>query len=86
MWPIAATWSHADAQSRGVARAMCAHSLEQARARGFTAMQFNFVIASNERAVKLWQDMGFAIVGTLPAAFEHPTRGLVDAYVMFRGP
>ncbi len=75
-----------DAQSRGVARAMCAHSLEQARARGFTAMQFNFVIASNERAVKLWQDMGFAIVGTLPAAFEHPTRGLVDAYVMFRGP
>ncbi len=72
-----------DAMGRGVARAMCEHSLQQARQRGFAAMQFNFVIASNERAVKLWQSLGFKIVGTLPAAFRHPTRGLVDAYVMF---
>jgi ribosomal protein S18 acetylase RimI-like enzyme len=69
---------------RGVARTMCAHSLEEARQRGFTAMQFNFVIASNERAVRLWQSCGFAIVGTLPQVFAHPTRGLVDAYVMHR--
>ncbi len=68
----------------GIARAMCAHSLDEARARGFTAMQFNFVVASNERAVKLWQACGFAIVGTLPGAFIHPRRGAVDAYVMFR--
>lgn len=73
-----------DASGRGVARAMCAHSLEQARARGFTAMQFNFVIASNTRAVKLWQSMGFAIVGTLPQAFQHPKLGFVDALVMMR--
>ncbi len=73
-----------DAFGRGVARAMCAHSLERARQRGFTAMQYNFVIASNERAVKLWQSLGFKIVGSLPAAFAHPARGLVDAYVMFR--
>ncbi len=73
-----------DAFGRGVARAMCDHSLDAARARGFTAMQFNFVVASNERAVKLWQRCGFAIVGTLPGVFAHPTRGLVDAYVMFR--
>ena len=73
-----------DAIGRGVARAMCAHSLDAARERGFTAMQFNFVIASNERAVKLWQSLGFAIVGTLPGVFAHPTRGLVDAYVMHR--
>jgi ribosomal protein S18 acetylase RimI-like enzyme len=72
------------ATGRGVARAMCAHSLEVARERGFRAMQFNFVIASNERAVRLWQACGFAIVGTLPGAFAHPTRGFVDAYVMFR--
>jgi len=72
------------ATGRGVARAMCAHSLERARERGFRAMQFNFVIATNERAVRLWQACGFAIVGTLPGAFEHPTRGFVDAYVMFR--
>jgi ribosomal protein S18 acetylase RimI-like enzyme len=73
-----------DAFGRGVARAMCAHSLDQARARGFTAMQFNFVIASNERAVGLWQHLGFAIVGRLPAAFRHPRLDLVDAYVMMR--
>jgi len=73
-----------EAKGRGVARAMCEHSLAQARARGFTAMQFNFVIASNERAVRLWQSCGFAIVGTLPGVFKHPTRGLVDAYVMIR--
>jgi ribosomal protein S18 acetylase RimI-like enzyme len=69
---------------RGVARVMCEHSLDQARQRKFTAMQFNFVIASNERAVKLWQSMGFAIAGQLPRAFEHPRLGLVDAYVMMR--
>jgi ribosomal protein S18 acetylase RimI-like enzyme len=73
-----------NAFGRGVARAMCAHSLERARGRGFSAMQFNFVIASNERAVKLWQSLGFKIVGTLPGAFAHPVRGFVDAYMMFR--
>jgi ribosomal protein S18 acetylase RimI-like enzyme len=72
------------AMRRGVARAMCAHSLSEARNRGFRGMQFNFVISSNERAVRLWQDLGFAIVGRLPQAYEHPTRGPVDAYVMFR--
>lgn len=71
------------AQGRGVARAMCAHSLDEARERGFAAMQFNFVIASNERAVRLWQSCGFAIVGRLPGAFRHPWLGAVDAYVMY---
>ena len=72
------------AMGRGVARAMCAHSLERARSRGFLAMQFNFVIASNERAVRLWQGCGFEIVGRLPGAFEHPQLGPVDAFVMYR--
>jgi ribosomal protein S18 acetylase RimI-like enzyme len=72
------------ASGRGVARAMCQHSLAQARERGFTAMHFNFVIASNERAVRLWQACGFKIVGRLPAAFKHPRLGLVDALAMVR--
>jgi ribosomal protein S18 acetylase RimI-like enzyme len=72
------------AMGRGVARAMCEHSLTQARDRGFRALQFNFVIASNERAVRLWQACGFTIVGRLPAAFQHPQLGIVDALVMFR--
>ncbi|MHB8499793.1 MAG: GNAT family N-acetyltransferase [Candidatus Acidiferrales bacterium] len=72
------------ASGRGVARAMCQHSLERAKARGFHAMQFNFVVSNNERAVRLWQSMGFEIVGRLPGAFLHPTLGAVDALVMYR--
>jgi ribosomal protein S18 acetylase RimI-like enzyme len=73
-----------DATGRGVARAMCLHSLDMARARGFTAMQFNFVVASNERAVRLWQSCGFETAGRLPKTFQHPRFGLVDALVMAR--
>jgi ribosomal protein S18 acetylase RimI-like enzyme len=72
------------ASGRGVARAMCAHSLAHARTRGFRAMQFNFVVSSNERAVALWRSFGFEIVGRLPEAFAHPRLGLVDALVMHR--
>ena len=72
------------ASGRGVARSMCAHSLEHARARGYQAMQFNFVVSTNERAVRLWQSLGFEIVGRLPAAFRHPSAGYVDALVMFQ--
>ena len=74
----------AAAAGRGVARRMCEHSLDQARARGFRAMQFNFVVSTNERAVGLWQKLGFQIVGRLPSAFRHPSHGYVDALVMFR--
>jgi L-amino acid N-acyltransferase YncA len=72
------------AEGRGVGRAMCEDSLARARARGFRAMQFNFVVSTNQRAVQLWQTCGFEIVGRLPSAFNHPTRGHVDALVMFR--
>jgi ribosomal protein S18 acetylase RimI-like enzyme len=72
------------ATGRGIARAMCAHSLDHARARGFRAMQFNFVVSTNIRAVKAWQSLGFAIVGTLPRAFDHPREGEVDAFVMYQ--
>jgi len=74
----------AEASGRGVARAMCAHSLAHAGARGFRAMQFNFVVSSNERAIALWEGFGFNIVGRLTQAFEHPRLGLVDAVVMYR--
>src|SRR5258708_37065250 len=72
------------ATGRGVARAMCAHSLDHARKRGFLAMQFNFVVSTNDSAVRLWQSFEFAIVGTLRKAFLHPTLGYVDAYIMYR--
>ena len=72
------------AQGRGIARQMCLHSLERARERDFRAMQFNFVVSTNERAIKLWTSLDFKIVGCLPLAFEHPTLGFVDALVMYR--
>ena len=72
------------ATGRGIGRAMCEDSLRRAKAAGFQAMQFNFVVSANERAVRLWQSCGFDIVGTLPAVFSHPVRGLVDAFVMHR--
>ena len=72
------------ARGLGVGRAMGDHCLAEARRLGYRAMQFNFVVSTNEPAVRLWKDLGFAIVGTLPGAFRHPRHGFVDAYVMFR--
>ncbi len=74
----------ADASGRGVARAMCLHSLDAARERGFRAMQFNLVVSTNEHAIRLWQHLGFETVGRLPRAFQHPHFGDVDAFVMYR--
>jgi ribosomal protein S18 acetylase RimI-like enzyme len=73
-----------DAQGRGIGRSMGEHCLKEARRLGFRAMQFNFVISTNDPAVRLWKELGFQIVGTLPSAFHHPQKGYVDVYVMFR--
>jgi L-amino acid N-acyltransferase YncA len=72
------------ARGLGVGRAMGEHCLSEARRLGFRAMQFNFVVSTNESAVHLWQELGFKIVGTLPGAFRHSQKGYVDVYVMFR--
>ncbi|MFD1344495.1 GNAT family N-acetyltransferase [Litorisediminicola beolgyonensis] len=73
-----------EAAGRGVARELLTHSLETARARGFTAMQYNFVVATNARAIATWERAGFAVVGRLPGAFRHPEAGPVDALVMWK--
>jgi L-amino acid N-acyltransferase YncA len=76
--------TRASASGHGVARRMYAHSVNQALAQGYRAMQFNFVISVNTRAVRLWKSLGFKVVGRLPGAFLHPTQGFVDALVMFK--
>ncbi|MGO2241059.1 MAG: GNAT family N-acetyltransferase [Halomonas sp.] len=72
------------ARGKGVARAMCEHSQQQARQLGFLAMQYNAVVATNEVAVALWQNLGFSIVGTVPNAFRHAQHGFVDTHVMHK--
>ena len=72
------------ARGRGIGREMAEHCLTEGRRLGFRAMQFNFVVSTNDPALRLWQTLGFKIVGTLPGAFRHPEKGYVDVYVMFR--
>jgi L-amino acid N-acyltransferase YncA len=74
----------ADARGKGVGRALAEHSLEEAKRQGFSAMQFNAVVAINEAAVELWERLGFAIVGTIPHAFRLASGGLADLHVMHR--
>ncbi|MCA1585581.1 MAG: GNAT family N-acetyltransferase [Acidobacteria bacterium] len=71
-------------RGKGIGRQLALHCLAEARERGYVAMQFNFVVASNQPAVRLWKNLGFAIVGTLPKVFRHRDLGDVDAYVMYR--
>ncbi len=72
------------ARGQGIARAMCEHSQDEARELGYLAMQFNFVVETNQGAIALWERLGFETVGRLPRAFRHPQVGLVDARVMFK--
>lgn len=76
--------TNAQAQGRGIARAMLEHALIEAKALGYSSMQFNFVLANNARAVALWQTAGFETIGRIPRAFDHPDDGLIDALIMHR--
>ncbi|MFQ6546370.1 N-acetyltransferase family protein [Aestuariibius sp. 2305UL40-4] len=72
------------ARGKGVARAMLDHALITAKETGYEAMQFNFVVAANTRAVDLWTHAGFETVGRLPKAFRLPDGAYTDALVMHR--
>ena len=72
------------ARGRGIASAMLAHSLDEARRLGYRAMQFNAVVATNEAAIRLWERAGFDTVGRVPGAFRHPVHGDVDTLIMFK--
>ncbi|MEP7076579.1 MAG: GNAT family N-acetyltransferase [Acidobacteriota bacterium] len=73
-----------DAHGKGIGKQMAPWSLVEARRLGFTAMQFNFVVKSNEVAIRLWQSVGFEIIGEIPDAFNHKENGLTDALLMYR--
>jgi L-amino acid N-acyltransferase YncA len=71
-------------EGRGAGRALGQYVLDQTRADGFRAMQFNAVVATNERAVALWRSLGFEVLGTLPEGFQHPEKGYVGLHIMYR--
>jgi ribosomal protein S18 acetylase RimI-like enzyme len=73
-----------EAKGKGIGRKMAEFSLEEARRLGYRAMQFNFVVKSNEIAVKLWLALGFEIIGEIPEAFRHKEKGLTNALIMYR--
>ena len=72
------------ASGQGIGMTMCEFSLEEAKRLGYRAMQFNIVMKSNEIAVRLWQKLGFTIIGEIPEAFNHPQNGLTNAYIMYQ--
>ncbi|MBC7900893.1 MAG: GNAT family N-acetyltransferase [Saprospiraceae bacterium] len=73
-----------NAKGKGVGRKMAELSIKEARRLGFKSIQFNFVVKSNEIAVKLWQSVGFQIIGEIPNAFRHAKNGMTNAYIMYR--
>ncbi len=75
---------HPDFRGKGLADGLCRFSLIEAKKLGFSAMQFNIVVSTNETAVKIWKKCGFQIIGILPEAFQHAVFGLTDAYIMYQ--
>ncbi|WP_338051209.1 GNAT family N-acetyltransferase [Pseudonocardia acidicola] len=73
-----------DQAGGGIGRRLAGHVLDEARRRGYTAMQFNAVVEANIRAVGLWRSLGFEVIGTVPRAFRHPSAGLVGLHIMHR--
>ncbi len=73
-----------DARRQGIGRLMGERSIEEARKLSFQAMQFNFVVKSNEKAVNLWKSLGFEVIGEIPEAYRHKENGLTNAYIMYR--
>ncbi|SDD09715.1 Acetyltransferase (GNAT) family protein [Massilia sp. PDC64] len=72
------------ARHRGIGRALVEHCLQAAQAAGFRAMQFNQVLSCNQPALALYRSLGFAVIGTVPKAFDHSLHGYVDAHIMYR--
>ena len=71
-------------QGKGIGKHLCEHSIEFAKQKGYSCIQFNIVVSTNTNAVNLWKKFGFEIIGTTPKGFRHKELGLVDTYIMFK--
>ena len=72
------------ARGLGIGRRLGEAVIERSRAAGYRALQFNAVVATNAPAIRLWESLGFAVVGRVPQAFRHPHEGPVDLLIMHR--
>jgi len=75
---------NSNCRGEGIGRALCEHSLNEAKNLEFKGMQFNYVVSTNRVAVELWKKCGFKIVGTLYNACNHKEKGFVDVYIMYQ--
>jgi GNAT superfamily N-acetyltransferase len=69
---------------KGIGRALGSYVVEWARAENYRGMQFNAVVETNAVAVRLWESLGFEILGTVPAAFNSKTHGYVGLHLMYQ--
>jgi len=74
----------AESRGKGIARKLCLHSQRIAIELGYSAMQFNSVVSSNEIAINLWKKLGYNIIGTIPKAYKHKKLGFIDSYIMHK--
>lgn len=72
----------AEARGRGVGRALVVDSIDWARESGYAAMQFNAVVATNKSAVRLYESLGFTVIGTVPRAHQLPMGERVGLSIM----
>ncbi len=75
---------HPDFRGKGIGELLGTHSINEARGLGYSAIQFNIVVKTNESAVRLWKKLGFEVIGEIPEAFQHQKQGLTNAYIMYR--
>lgn len=69
---------------KGIGTAMAQRMVEEARKAGYYGMQFNFIVADNERSLRIWNRLGFDIVGTVPDAFRHSEKGYMPVHVLYK--
>ncbi len=72
------------ARGRGIGRKMGEHSFVRAKELGYRAMQYNFVISSNQTAMNLWKSLGMEIIGTIPNGYHRKRQEYVDAHILFK--
>lgn len=69
---------------QGIGRFMGESMLRLACQEGFDAIMFNLVFETNVASLKLWQSLGFAVIGKIPQAVKLANGSTIDALIMHR--